>query len=67
MEWIDIKDRLPESFTHVLAYIQPCFYYVVYLDTNKNRWREGGVGGMEFELNKLSHWMPLPEPPKENS
>ena len=75
MEWISVKDRLPEKFQDV-AFIVECK-----LDKTYNGRRMGGrymglmfpdrdfayhafsVPGIEF---KASHWMPLPEPPKAN-
>ena len=66
MEWISVKDRLPENKTgnpheltdDVLVYIKEgvvgiCEYY-----PKDNKWFFDDI---EFEV---THWMPLPEPPK---
>ena len=66
MDWISVDDRLPEEeMQHVLLWFTDVkCAFVGYL--------ENGV----FELSHcdwfvkyhpVSHWMPLPEPPKEKS
>ena len=70
MEWISVKDRLPENEGRLIVLcekvVMPAHFYPEY------------VGGPNFEecdiysncadfldLDKVTHWMPLPEPPKE--
>ena len=61
-EWISVKDRLPESEEErVLVRIKykELIYGVPSLDTDRyknNNWVRYG----EY----VTHWMPLPEPPK---
>jgi len=50
--WISVKDRLPENYSHVLTYSAK-EDYVPYIWLGDDRW------------NKITHWMPLPEPPDE--
>lgn len=62
--WISVKDRLPESRAPSLVmeegYETPC---VAYYDKSWDSWFEMVVG---LSLKKpVTHWMPLPEPPKE--
>lgn len=78
MEWISVKDRLPEPYIFVLVYEhredQPS-------PTSIARW-EGdewnGLGEDDEEDNafysdlfwgiswrNITHWMPLPSPPKD--
>lgn len=61
-EWISVKDRLPEENVVVLICV------------DKGRCKEvkvsglTGFGWMLFDKNKnkeVTHWMPMPEPPKE--
>jgi hypothetical protein len=57
-EWISVKDRLPEDASTVLAIDSDgtisSAYYV-------GRWHSGG----DLDEDAVTHWMPLPEPPKE--
>lgn len=60
-KWISVKDRLPDVLESVL---------VLYAPTNKAKndyrmecwnWPETEV----YEIQFITHWMPLPAPPKE--
>lgn len=61
MDWISVKDRLPENSRSVLIY------------TKDGGIAEGSYssegGWVQFRWNvknpKVIYWMPLPEPPKE--
>jgi len=66
MEWISVKDRLPEKGNPVSVVVEHMGsvrvglgYCEVYRDEFR-QWED--VGG--FKIN-VTHWMPLPEPPKE--
>ena len=62
MEWISVEDRLPEDYQHILTYDGNCVEPGVFYE-------KSGF----FELDKyesdplwaVTHWMPLPKPPKE--
>ena len=70
MEWISVKDKLPEDEAPVLAYygffrenddlgtrfIGTLTFFV--FDKNPH-WQHESTGLF------VTHWMPLPEPPKE--
>ena len=63
-EWISVKDRLPEADVAVLG---RCFYHeswrtlVCYMSKrNAGEWYTNTVG----QWVQVTHWMPLPEPPK---
>ena len=70
-EWISVKDRLPEVPIDNRGYICRCkfpdnpyaFYMVLsYFAIDKNpHFQHETLGGM-----RVTHWMPLPDPPKEN-
>jgi hypothetical protein len=67
-EWISVEERLPEVWKTVLTFqptttddkgiIQTCVYI-----GNPGRWRV--AWNHEFLELPVTHWMPLPEPPKE--
>lgn len=65
-EWISVKERLPEGEVDVLA---RCYYNANWClqVCHLSHWIKGNwftsVAGQRVEA---SHWMPLPEPPKEN-
>jgi hypothetical protein len=65
-EWISVEDRLPEKFADVLC-LYPSRGYrsntmvVDYMET------EDGYFAEQFKYGVPTHWMPLPEPPKDNS
>ena len=60
MNWINVKDRLPEKRGYVLTWHPK----------NKNMWmthfHEGEFDipmGSQQATEEMTHWMPLPEPP----
>ena len=54
-EWISAKDKLPEKYG-------PVFAFTEYGDTDGVYFYSDGSWG---HPDKITHWMPLPEPPKE--
>lgn len=60
--WVSVEERLPEMHDEVLVYLSGYDEVLIawlYLD---GRWRSCTD---EKLLNKITHWMPLPEPPQE--
>ena len=54
MKWISVKDRLPDYDSHFLAFTKDgnmCVYFFW-----ATEW--------DLTFNHVTHWMPLPEPPK---
>ena len=63
-EWISVKDRLPEEKVNYIVH-----YRHAYCDDD-DYWAIGiyFYDGEKFQINpayKVTHWMPMPEPPKE--
>lgn len=65
--WISVKDRLPENDNNILAFlndgvetrIAPCNYANgVWYDCVMN---------CVVVIHYITHWMPVPEPPKEET
>lgn len=61
-KWIPVSERLPEPTNFVVALTTGGDRIIARLD--KYGWLR--YGGYETErLRPITHWMPLPEPPKE--
>lgn len=63
MNWISVKERMPKDEEKVLIFADGEIHLMTY---NAN-WQD--FTGIEdcFEESKIKHWMPLPEPPKEEA
>ena len=62
MKWISVEDRFPEMNITVIAYEPDCGMFPGELD-------EAGWFDLESQVflpphQIVTHWMPLPEPPK---
>ena len=60
--WISVDERLPNIFTKVLCYFKYKSYTVIREVTYA--WRGSWI---HRDGNVITHWMPLPEPPKMES
>lgn len=62
-EWISVEDRLPENDGRYLCNVQsfafPGMFYQAILRYDKVGFRDGSI-----YTDDVTHWMPLPEPPK---
>lgn len=63
-EWISVTERLPEEWEPVLVrskfeFIEVAWYIGI------GKWRYTANAAL-FEEGSITHWMPLPEPPKED-
>lgn len=65
--WIKVEDKLPEEFTHVLVWANISIdagyaYYAIgnwlYFTNQENFWLS------KQPHIKVTHWQPLPNPPK---
>jgi len=73
MEWISVKDRLPEKNTEVLIafckkmYIPNYSQCVGYIDEEDGLWYDGYDEKIEYPIDYIYvyYWMPLPKAPKE--
>ena len=59
MKWIPVTERLPEPFKIVLVYDRTGKSINWAYMTSHREW----VGAIVSHI--VTHWMPLPEPPKE--
>ena len=62
-KWISVKDGLPEEADRYLCNIKsfafPGLFYQAILKYDKHGFQEGHI-----YTDDVTHWMPLPEPPK---
>ena len=80
MEWISVEERMPEPKKPVLVFDNDykCIYVASYEKLSGCRTMRSGVWvdqpyqweiettwrNDQIELDEVTHWMPLPEPPK---
>lgn len=66
-EWISVKNRLPDNNKPVLVFAHSVPFTAAYV-TRRRKWVVIGQYRCSDlrEGKTVTHWMPLPEPPKEN-
>lgn len=60
MEWISVKDRMPEEYAKVITYRRGCPIDIHIEDIIDGVWTFDGI-----LKNPVTYWMSFPEPPKE--
>ena len=66
--WIDVKDKMPDGGERVLAYGPELGILSLCLHLNiEGKWKYTGYDKPVHYSHKITHWMPLPEPPKNNN
>ena len=62
-KWISVDDKLPEEDGYYLCCIKSSLFtdrvYIDILECDKGSFEEGHI-----YTDTVTHWMPLPEPPK---
>ena len=69
-KWIPVSERLPEAYNLVLALCRSGKIFVgEYVDLGwRTLWRIKTARDSTKEITQIvTHWMPLPEPPKEDA
>lgn len=68
MEWISVEDRLPDEAGQYLVAYHPCIWARV--DTSKTLVGMDSFRGKttwaQRKYQRVTHWMPLPQPPNGN-
>ena len=64
-EWISVKDMLPDYFTSVLVWCpgNKCIY-AAYRNARQEWYTFDDTIAGHVVVNMVTHWMPLPQPPK---
>lgn len=71
-EWTSVKDKLPEDDGYVLVYAVGKYDTVLEIARYAQRESVNGPKGWIYpypffpQEYTITHWMPLPEPPKED-
>ena len=63
-EWISVNDRLPEEAVDIIVYTTKKRIAFGYLYDGHFRDEEHEIMA-SWNIGEVTHWMPLPEPPKE--
>lgn len=65
-KWIPVSERLPEERGEYIVTYHPCHwdkvYDEIYVGIDSFR---GKTAWAKKKYQRVTHWMPLPEPPKE--
>jgi hypothetical protein len=67
--WIPVTERLPEDGSDVLAYLKyEVGGRIAAANYDKGMWQDCVMGGLyRTEEGVVTHWMPIPQPPKEEN
>lgn len=65
--WIPVTERLPEAGERVLCYCRANIYEVMKMRTDGAWVHNDKVYDSAYMSGFVTHWMPLPEPPKEET
>ena len=63
-KWISVEERLPVGCDFYLTYSRKCGIMVLIFYPERKTWVNGETGESEI---KVTHWMSLPERPKEDA
>ena len=63
--WIPVTERLPEAGERVLCYCRANIYEVMKMRTDGAWVHNDKVYDSAYMSGFVTHWMPLPQPPKE--
>lgn len=67
-QWISVKDRLPESSCMVFCFDGFHNFYVTEYSAKHKKFNANDTEGGDFyALETITHWMPIPEPTKEET
>ena len=70
IKWISVTERLPEKGIDVLCFISGIVgtlasYAEVFTYIGDGKWEDSAGNWNYGDILNITHWMPLPEPPKE--
>ena len=67
-QWISVKDRLPDIYQRVLILIRGRIFISSIEEEYGGEYRDGVIRFWDgdWDWPEVTHWMPLPEAPKED-
>lgn len=63
-EWISVEERLPEESGDYITYHNHGHCGVIYYNASIHLWNVYYFEYTQNAIRSVTHWMPLPEPPK---
>lgn len=64
-EWISVKDKLPDGYGNYIGLVEGEVTEVTF--DERDKWSTCDAYGFRRLADaEITHWMPLPEPPKED-
>jgi hypothetical protein len=67
MKWISAKDRLPVPCLSCLLWTKNNMIYIGSVYGRKKEWHIEKITGIEHaDIDWITHWMPLPDPPEQS-
>ena len=64
-KWIPVTERLPEPWKWILCYCEAGNIEMLRYDDFMEEWGSININ-RAYKKEYVTHWMPLPEPPKED-
>ena len=65
--WIHVAEQLPETFKHVLVNIPGMTPHPTVQEAFLEKNGMWYSNGFRYSVEEITHWMPLPEPPEEET
>ena len=62
-EWISVEERLPDKDGEYLTW-DGLIYFLIWFNASLGLWNVSESGDTSSAIRGVTHWMPLPEPPK---
>ena len=68
--WHRVEDELPKDYGDYLGYANGEVMFLLFNPDAKDKWKWSACdaeGCFDVSMDEVTHWMPLPEPPKEDA
>ena len=68
--WHRVEEELPKDYGDYLGYANGEVMFLLFNPDAKDKWKWSACdaeGCFDVSMDEVTHWMPLPEPPKEDA